>query len=477
MVKYTPSEPQRIAHQFLTTHPDTFLLMGMGLGKTSTILNYMDGLLTSGRSKGALVVAPLRVKNLTWPSEVAKYRDFSWMRVADLATEQGQKAFRRGSADLYLVNWDRLTLVAKLLASKSSGLTPYDTVIFDESTKGKSNDSKRAATYHKYCPRVERQIAMTGTPAPNSLIDLWGQMRLVDGGKRLGVSFDAFKQRFFEPVDYRGYRWVPQAEAEQRIYKRISDVTLTLKSSQYLDLPDAVLHDVDVPLPKTYVKQYAQFERDLVTQIRGQNINAVNSAALVTKLLQFTSGAIYDDDRIAHVLHDLKIQALKERLKEIGAPTLLMYGYQHEKNRLRAEFPRAVFMSDAKTASAQQEQMDRWNAGKIPLLIAHPASMSHGLNMQDGGCHIVWLTLTYNREYYEQAIGRLYRRGQDAVVHVHRLLCPETVDWAVVEALRGKADTEGALLAALQNLEAFRAAGGIVELDDDDWQDILGDLF
>lgn len=472
--KFTPSEPQKIAFDFLLKNPDSFLLMGMGLGKTSTCLKLIDHLLTNGESRGALIIAPLRVKNLTWPAEVKKYKDFQWMKMADLRTEEGQKHFHRGSADIYLINWESLPLVAKLLARKTSGKVPYDIVIADESTKGKSSESKRAATYHKYCPRVKRHIAMTGTPVPNSLLDLWGQMRFVDGGRRLGPSFNAFRDRFFDKADRFGYVWVPQENAEQRIYKRISDVTLTLKTSQYLDLPDVVLHDVDVPLPGSLMKQYRQFESDLITQVQDATINAANSAALLTKLLQFTSGAVYDEDRVSHILHDLKVTALEKTAKSINSPVLVMYGYQHELDRLRKRFPKAEFMHDAKSARAQTDLMQRWNSGRIPMLVAHPRSMAHGLNMQEGGCNIVWLTLTYSQEDYNQAIGRLFRRGQNQVVHNWRLMCPATVDWAVASALNKKIKTQGQCIEALQNLEAYRK---MADSHMQEARDLLGDIF
>lgn len=434
--------------------------MGMGLGKTSTVLSRLDELLVSGESRAALIVAPLRVKNLTWPDEIQKYDQFRHMRIADLKTDTGRKHFRRGSAHVYLINWESLPDVAKLLARKSSGVPPYDTVIFDESTKAKSDDSKRVKIFRTFCPRVRHHIAMTGTPSPNSLLDLWGQMMLVDNGRRLGPSFSAFQQRFFRQTGFGGYKWVPQDDAEERIYKRIADVTLTLRSSDWLDMPDVVLNDVPVTLGDSLMDDYRELERELILEVRDTTINAVNAAALITKLLQFTSGAIYDEDRQVARLHDKKIEALKSLIKSIKAPALVMYGYQHELDRLRAEFPKAEFVSDAKSRAAQVDMLARWNAGRIPMLVGHPKSMAHGLNMQDGSNHIIWLTLTYSKENYEQAIGRLHRRGQRQVVNNWRLMCPGTVDEAVAEALRNKARVENMLLDALQKLEAFRESGG-----------------
>lgn len=467
-MKFTPFEPQKLALEHLRKNPDTFLIMGMGLGKTSTILERTRELIQSGESRGTLVVAPLRVKNLTWPDEVRKYEDFSWMRVADLKTKQGIKQFRRGSAHLYLINWDSLVDVAKLLARKNSGIVPYDTVVFDESTKAKSDQSKRVALYRAFCPRVARHIAMTGTPAPNSLLDLWGQMMMVDNGRRLGPSYPDFQKRFFQQTGYMGRKWVPQENAEERIYRRIADCTLVLKTSDYLDLPDTVLHDIEVPLSSSLASDYKEFEKELILQVKDQTINAVNAAALVTKLLQFTSGAVYDDERVVANVHNLKMQALKETVEKINGPVLVMYGYQHELDRIRQVFPKAEFMHEATSKSAQVEILSRWNRGKIPMLVGHPRSMAHGLNMQEACNNIIWLTLTYSKEGYEQAIGRLHRRGQGSVVHNWRLMCPGTVDEAVAESLRNKAAVEGTLIEALKKLGSYRDHFGFVPMDDED---------
>lgn len=464
-MKYDPSEPQRIAGSFLDRTPDSFLLMGMGLGKTATVLNHIHEHISIGLARAALVVAPLRVCNLTWPTELQKFDHTRELRMVSLRTEEGRQEFLQGSAHIYVINWESLPNLAKLIA-KRKGKPPYDIAVFDESTKGKSHSSKRAAIYHKYCPRVDRQIAMTGTPAPNSEIDLWGQMRFVDGGKRLSPSFSHFQQTFFEKPAY-GYKWNIKPGAAERIQARISDVTLTLKSSDWLDLPDAVVHDIDVNLPASTMKQYKEFERELVADIAGGTVTAVNAAALVTKLLQFTSGSVYDEERQVRPIHDAKLGALGDLAKKLSRPLLVAYAYQHEADRLRAAFPQAEFMSDAGTAAAQIKLMERWNRGKIKMLCAHPRSMSHGLNMQEGGSTAVWYTLTYSKEDYEQFIGRLFRRGQKNPVEVYRLMVPGSVDWAVAEALRTKSEREQGMLAALKNLEAYRRAGGVVEIEDE----------
>jgi len=472
-MQYTPSAPQKLARSHLLRNPDTFLLMGMGLGKTAAILDHHDTLLMTGEARSMLVVAPLAVCNLTWPNEVAKFSNFNQMRIADLRTEEGQKQFTKGSAHIYTVNWESLPTVAVLLAKQKSQAVPYDMVVFDESSKARSKDSKRAAIYREYCPRVARQIAMTGTPASNSEADLWGQMMMVDGGKRLGPSFGNFQKVYFKPVDWNKYKWVLKDGAGERIYKRISDVTLTLRTSDWLDLPDTVVNDVEVDLGSVLMSQYRQFEDDLVTQIKDKVITAPNAAALITKLMQFTSGATYDEEKLVHQIHDMKIKALVETVKKINSPTLIGYAYQHEVDRLRKALPKAEFFSDYKNKAAQVQMLARWNAGMIPQLVAHPASMAHGLNMQDGGCNLVWYSQTYSREKSEQMLGRLFRRGQQQEVNLWRLMCPGTVDYAVALALENKAASENTLLTALQSLEAFRRGGGVVEITDD--SDLMDD--
>lgn len=440
----------------LLEHLLALLFVGMGIGKTAACLSVIAKLLKAKQSKGALVVAPLRVINLTWPMEVREW--FPHLRVANLRTDMGRRMFILGAADLYLINYESLPKFVELAKKRKGGL-PYDISIFDESTRAKSPGSKRINLFRRSVPRTKRVWALTGTPVPNSLLDIFAQVRLVDNGERLGVSFDHFKNQFFQKKDYMGYKWEERPGSSDTIHNRISDITLTLRSSEWLDIPDTVVEDIETPLPPDLHKRYQQFERDLVLRIKqDKEITASTAAALVSKLLQFTSGSIYDENKEWHTIHDIKFDALRKLLKE-HKTILVAYNFQHEAARLRKAFPEAEFFADAKTGGAQTELLRRWNAGKIKMLVAHPQSVGHGLNLQHGGNVIVWLTLTYSRENYEQMIARLARRGQDEVVRVYRIMCPGTVDDAVATAILEKQETENHLLSALMMLESYRKNG------------------
>lgn len=327
-------------------------------------------------------------------------------------------------------------------------------------TKIKNPSAKRPQAYRGHVPydQHKRIWALTGTPAPNSLLDLFAQVRFVDNGKRLGVCYNNFKESYFKQTGYNGYKWTELPKAEEEIYDRISDITLTLRSREWLDIPDTVVEDVDIPLTGTLAQEYREFEKKLILEIKesGTQITAANAAALVSKLLQFTSGAIYDTEKQWHRVHDVKLKALAKIAKDVKSPVLVACGFRHEQHRIRQAFPQARFFEDAKTPIAQQQLLETWNAGKIPMLVAHPRSIGHGLNLQHGGNTIVWFTLTYSREDYEQMIARLARRGQDSVVMVYRLMCPDTVDYAVATAIEDKRSTEDRLLTALQLLESNR---------------------
>jgi len=474
-MKFPSSEPQDLLTDHLLAHLHALGFVGVGIGKTSATLNALSHLLKSGKSKGALVMAPMRVANLTWPMEVQRWDDFNWMRVANLRTEGGKRAFLQGKAHIYVVNFESIPVLLKLVKGRKDvrlGL-PFDTIIVDESTKMKNPSSKRINAFRREVKHedVKRIWALTGTPAPNSLMDLFAQVRFVDGGQRLGRAFDLFKQTYFRPTGYQGYQWKELPGSQEKIEQRIADITLTLRSKDWLNLPETVVEDVETPLSADLAKKYRDFERDLVLEIRkDKEITAASAAALVSKLLQFTSGSVYDEDGKHNELHDLKLKALERIAKEADSPLLVAVAFKHEIARIRERFPKAKFFQDAKNLTSQKEMLEEWNAGKIPMLVAHPKSMSHGLNLQAGGNNLVWMSLTYSRDDYEQTIGRLERRGQDAVVKVWRIMCPDTVDYAVATVVEEKRATEDRLLAALQLLESCRDNGSKIEfVEEESW--------
>jgi len=527
---FKPEEPQWRMIRHLDTHPQAFGAIGCGIGKTAGCLYHLNQRFQNLECKGVLVIAPIRVVNLTWPLEVKQWEQFRWMKVANLRTPSGRHAFLTGAAHIYLINYEALTsrtiTVKKRRAPtqdelshlRSTGELPFgcmmspnrkkrgpltesekaelrngrlfpwlqffdevakncpgfveeylegrsdvpvDTIIYDESTKLKAPDNKGGNRLRKWlrenADKVPNRIALTGTPAPNSLLDLFAQVRLLDDGKRLGPNFEMFKRTYFHTTDYMQYNWAPNANAKEAIEQRIADITITLRSSDWLkDVPDTVVEDIEIKMPDPMMRQYREFEKELVLQLGTKNITAANAAALVTKLLQFTSGAVYDEDRKIHDIHDLKIGALRKLKKEVKTPLLVACIYQHEQERIKKAFPDARFFADAKSETQQLALLEQWNQRKIPMLVAHPASVGHGLNLQRGSSTMVWMSLTYSRELYEQMIARLARRGQHDVVTVYRLMCPGTADDAVATVLQEKRDTEQRLLSALMLLEAVR---------------------
>lgn len=455
-MKFTPDEAQRLMHAHLLRCPDALLFVGMGVGKTAGCLHTLSEMLLDGDIRGALIVAPKLVSVLTWLDEVRGFDEFKWMKIVNLRTDAGKAAFLDGKAHLYTINYESLHVVENLVRARKGSL-PYDVVVWDELTRAKNHSSKRINRFRAKVPRPERNWGLTGTPMPNSEMDLFAQVRLIDGGKRLGTGWTAFRDRWFQPEDYNGYKWGARAGATGQIEAAIKDITLTLRTADWVDIPDAFVDDVQVPLGDALMGDYTRFEKELILKLRtGGEITAANAAVLVGKLLQFTSGVSYDEERVTHEIHNLKMKALQDVVKRASSPVLVAVQYQHEQERLRKHFPKAKFFADAKSPRAQFALKDEWNAGKVPVLVGHPASIGHGLNLQHGGCHVVWITMTYSREQYEQLNCRLIRRGQKRNVTIHRLICPGTVDEVVATVLESKASTEARLLTTLKALEELR---------------------
>lgn len=459
-MQFTPDKPQQIFIEHMRQHPNVLGFIGMGIGKTAAVLQRLTELFLAGEAVAALVIAPLRVAALTWPAECQDWEQFRWLRLANLRTEAGQRAFLNGKAHLYLINWDAINLLVNLV-ERRKGKLPYDVVIYDELTKARAPGGKRVRALRTKVPRVERSIGLTGTPAPNSDRDLFGQVRLVDGGERLGKVYETFLKENFYSESYSGYpKWEPKAGASARIHARIADITCTLKTSDWLSLPDTIIEDIEVNFTPELQKRYRTLEKELVIELRKDKVmNITSSAALITKLLQFTSGHMYDDERDVHPIHNLKFDALKKLVDASEQPVLCACIFRHEQDRIRRQFPQARFFADAKNETQQRQLLADWNAKRVPLLVAHPASCGHGLNMQHGSSVMVWLSLTYSRELYEQMIARLARRGQENIIRVYRIVVPGTVDDAVSSALETKAENEGRLIAALQMLESYRTGG------------------
>lgn len=456
-MNFVPDKPQQIFLKHLQQHPNTLGFIGCGIGKTAPCLQHLSEMFLDAGAVAALVVAPMRVANLTWPSERDTWDQVRWLKIANLRTEAGQRDFLNGRAHVYTVNYESLPVLVNLV-ERRRGKLPYDCVVWDESTKTKNPGSKRVNLYRRKVPRVPCNIALTGTPAPNTHRDLFAQVRLVDGGERLGTSYTQFLRDYFHVTSYGGF---PQYEekhgASTKIEQRIADITCTLKSSDWLNLPDQVIEDVEVHFTPELTRRYKTLEKELVIELKKDHVmNVASAATLVTKLLQFTSGHMYDDEKDVHPIHNLKFDALKKLVDAAEQPVLCACIFRHEQDRIRRQFPQARFFADAKNEEQQRKLLADWNAKRIPLLVAHPASCGHGLNMQHGSSLMVWLSLTYSREMYEQMIARLARRGQENIIRIYRIMVPGTVDDAVAEALATKSANEARLIAALQMLESYR---------------------
>lgn len=456
MKPFSLLEPQRLIVQHLSKSKDALVFAGMGISKTASVLYHLNELFLSGEATAALIVAPLRVANLTWPLEVNDWQPFTWMRVANLRTEAGQRDFLYGRAHLYVCNYESLHHLANLV-ERRGGTIPYDVAVFDELTRAKNPSSKRINLFRRKVPRAERHIGLTGTPLPNSWLDIFAQVRLVDNGQRLGTNYNSFKSTYFMQPAYQFAPWKEKEGTRDALEQKISDITITLKSSDWLDIPDTVIEDVEVHFTPELKEKYETLEEELVIELReDKTINVASSAALITKLLQFTSGEMYDDEKQHHPIHDLKFEALEHIIKKEGRPVFVACMFKHEYARMKKHFPNSVFFNDAKSIEAQTQLMKDWNAKKIPILFAHPASIGHGLNLQFGSSVLIFVSLTYNREHYDQIIARFARRGQTEITKVYRLMVPGTVDDAVAEALANKAENEARLISALQKLEAYR---------------------
>jgi len=454
-VKFEPKPYQTLIHDHLVNHDRAGALVGIGLGKTASTLWAFRTLMAEGAAKSMFVIAPLRVANLTWPNEIRKWDEFKNLKFEHLR-HNGDKP--SGKSHIYFTNPSRLLRTVKVgddyqSVPRLTDLSFCDTVVVDELTLAKNPSS---AQFNALRPLLNshRRWGLTGTPRPNSLLEMFAQIRLLDDGKRLGPSFDAFRRAWFEPEDFMEYRWIPKPDSERRIYEKIHDLVITLRSSDYLDIADTILEDIEVPLPKAAHDIYKELERELMILVQDKEVIALNAAVLVNKLLQICGGAIYaaGDERTVVEIHQSKIVALKRLLVDLnGESALIACNFIHERDRICKAIPDAV---DASKFKGDIE--DAWNSGKIKYLVADPRSLGHGLNLQAGGRNVVWFSPCWSRELYDQFCGRLARKGQDLVPRVYRLLAPGTMDDCVAEALRTRGDSQAEMMSVLTN---FRTQG------------------
>ena len=444
---FRPHAYQDRAVAFVMTHPCCALFMEMGLGKTVVALTALKDLQESLEVTRALVVAPKSVARNTWASEASKWDHLAGLRISLV---MGKPAQRRraleADADLYVTNRDNVSWLVRELGRDWD----FDTVILDESSSFKNHESKRWKSLNSIRPWIRRMVLLTGTPAPNGLMDLWAQFRLLDKGERLGRFIGSYRSRWFHPGARNGavvYEWLPNKGAREGIAAVLRDITMSLKAADYLELPDVVDCGMTLEMQDAERDAYRQFERDCVMSLEdGAEIEAVTAVALANKLLQFASGAVYDSEHEWHTVGSTKMEALGDLLEQTHEPVLLYYHYRHEQERILEEHPEAVAFR------GEPEILERWNKGEIPLLLAHPASTAYGLNMQQGGHIIVWYSPTWDLELYQQANARLHRQGQDKPVMLYHLVCAGTMDETVVRALAMKEDTQSAIMNRLKNI-------------------------
>ena len=443
-MKYVPHEYQTYATDFILTHPISAILIQMGLGKSVITLNAIyDLCLDSFYIRKVLVIAPLRVCSGVWPAEIQKWDHLEGLTYSlAIGTEAERKAALMQSADIHIINRENVQWLIE-----ESGLPfDYDMVVIDELSSFKSYQAKRFKSLMKVRPLVKRIVGLTGTPSSNGLMDLWAEFKVLDMGKRLGRFITHYRDEFFQPDKRNGmqvFSYKPKPGAEDEIYRRISDITISMKSTDYLQMPECLMNEARVTLSDNERKDYDTLRKELVLTLGDEEIDAVNAAALSGKLCQMANGAIYGEDKRAIHLHDQKLDALEDLIEGAnGKPVLVAYWYKHDLDRIQKRFA----VREIKTS----RDIDDWNAGTIPVGLIHPASAGHGLNLQAGGATLIWFGLTWSLELYQQTNARLWRQGQKETVVIHHIITRGTIDEKIMKALKSKEGTQSALIEALK---------------------------
>jgi SNF2 family DNA or RNA helicase len=443
-MRYKPHDYQDYATQFILDHPVAAIFLDCGLGKTVITLTAMEELLHDRFAVSRiLIIAPLRVARDTWPAEIQKWEHLRQLTFAvAVGTERERIAALAQRAELTIINRENVDW----LVSKSGWPFDFDMIVIDELSSFKSYQARRFRALMKARPLAKRVVGLTGTPSANGLMDLWAEFRLLDMGKRLGRFITHYREELFLP-DKRNQQMVfsykPRPGAEDEIYQRIGDITISMRSADYLKLPELVETQSMVKLSAKERKTYDAMRAEMVTTIGEQEIDAMNAAALSNKLLQMASGAVYDEDGKALHMHDRKLDALEDLVESAnGRPVLVAYWYKHDAERIKERMPVREIRSS--------RDIRDWNAGKIPVALIHPAGAGHGLNLQDGGSMLIWFSLTWSLELYQQTNARLYRQGQKHTVTITHIIAEGTIDEQVMQALQKKDKTQAALIEAVK---------------------------
>ena len=444
-MNYQPHEYQQYATDFIIKNPTAAVFLEMGLGKSVIALTaILELCLERFEISRVLVIAPLRVARDTWPAEIQKWdhlKDLTYSVAVGTANER--RAALRQKTFVHIINRENVQWLIE-----DSGIPwQYDMVVIDELSSFKSHQSKRFKSLMKARPGVRRMVGLTGTPSSNGLMDLWSEFRVLDMGKRLGRFITHYREQFFEPDRRNGmqvFSYRPRAGAEREIYRRIGDITISMRSADYLKMPECVMNTVPVKLDSTEYEVYEEMESKMVTELDGVEIDAVNAAALTGKLGQLANGAIYTPDGNTVFFHERKLDALEDLIEGAnGKPVLVAYWYKHDLARIQERFKVRELKSS--------KDITDWNAGKIPVAVIHPASAGHGLNLQAGGSTLIWFGLTWSLELYQQTNARLWRQGQQAeTVVIHHIITRGTVDEDVMQSLSEKDRSQAALMRAVR---------------------------
>ena len=446
---YEPYPYQQYCAARIVADAAVGLFLDMGLGKTVITLDAINTLRYDRWAvQRVLIIAPKKVAEGTWTKEAQKWEHLRHLRIsAVLGSQQKRLRALATPADIYVINRDNVAW----LVDYFKNAWPFDMVVLDESSSFKNSQSKRFKALKLVRSRINRLVELTGTPASNGLVDRWAQRYLLDGGARLGRTLGQYRERFFDP-DKRSrtqiFSYTPKDGSMEYIQQAIGDICVSMKAEDYLNLPDRMFDDVPVVLDDKARKAYRQLERDLLLELDEGQITAASAGVLTGKLLQLCNGAVYDSEKRPLAIHNCKVEAFLEVLEQLnGQHCLVFYNFQHDRDRLLAALePLGLRVRVYQNAADE----DAWNAGEIDVLLAHPASCAYGLNLQNGGHHIVWFGLTWSLEQYEQANKRLHRQGQRHPVIVHHLVVQGGMDEDVIDSLRAKGDTQEALMAALK---------------------------
>lgn len=449
-MQYTPHSYQQRATDLVVSKKSVGLFLDMGLGKTVITLTAVNELIYDRfEVSRVLVIAPKRVAEDTWTREHKKWDHLRELRISKVLGTAAQRlrALER-DADVYVIGRDNVVWLVDYYSKKK--YWPFDMIVIDELSSFKNPQAKRFRALRKTLGVTQRVVGLTGTPSPNGLMDLWAQVYLLDKGERLGNTIGAYREKYFRAGARNGYvvyKWEPLKGAKEKIEERISDICVSMSAADYLTLPKRIDNVIPVSLSESEMKLYKQMEADQLLQIDDTDVVALNAAAVMTKLLQIANGSVYSMDGTVVNIHDAKLEALQEIIDTTDSPVLVFYSYKHDLTKIMNAIPSARILNGA-------SDIKDWNDGKVQVLLAHPASVGYGLNLQEGGHTIVWYGLTWSLELYQQANARLYRQGQDKPVIIHHLIAEGTVDEQAMDALQHKDTSQAALLAALKERRA-----------------------